>query len=309
LKWQKESAMRVFPNRFTPLLIASMLASAGCAGGINDPLAIPDTPDGTVQVVMDGLVQHHPEIIWRALPPSYRADVNELAASFADNMDPVLFDRTVAVARKASAVLQSKKDLVLATETVKSSGLDIETLDAAWEGGMFFLDALLASDLARLEVYPTLDVEAFLSSSGRQMMDHLTDFAAAEGGDENLAAKLTAFDSTRVELVRRDGDRATIRVTAPDEEPVDVEMIRVEERWLPVELASQWQAMIDKARERIEYLGSDESAQIRVQMLFAIGIAEGFVDQIDRMEVPEDLDKLIGGILGNVIQATGARES
>ncbi len=298
--------MRIIRTMFTPFLIASTIAAVGCGSLTDDPLSIPDSPEGTVQVVMDGLVVHHPEILWRALPASYQADVNELAASFAENVDPVLFERAIAVTRKGSVVLQSKKDLILSTETVKNSGIEVETLDTAWEGGMFFLDALLASDLARLEAYPTLDVEAILTSSGSEMMEHLVDFAAAEGGDENLAVKLTAFENTVVELVTRDGDQATVRVTASGEESVDVEMVRIEERWVPVELASQWPAMVDRTRERIEYLGSDESAQVRVQALFAIGIAEGLIDQIDLMETPEDLDALIGGILGNVMQATGS---
>lgn len=301
--------MRIIRSTFTGLVIASTIAAVGCGGVADDPLSIPDSPEGTIQAVMNGLVDHHPEILWRALPPSYQTDVNELAVSFAENIDPVLFERVIAVTRKGSVVLQSKKDLILSTETVKNSEIEVETLDAAWEGGMLFLDALLASDLARLEAYPTLDVEAVLTSSGSEMMDNLVDFAAAEGGDENLGAKLTAFEDTVVELVTWDGDQATVRVMAPDEEPVDVEMVRVEERWVPVELASQWQAMVDRTRERIQYLGSDESAQARVQLLFGIGIAEGLIDQIDLMESPEDLDNLIGGILGNVMQATGQKTS
>jgi len=293
--------MRNCQNTLTGLVVVSTIAIVGCGGVINDPLSIPDSPDGTIQTVMDGLVEHRPEILWRALPPSYQADVNELATSFADNVDPVLFERAIAVTRKGTMVLQRKKDLILATETVKNSGADVASLNSAWEGGMHFLDGLLASDLARLDAYPSLDVEAYLASSGSEMMDNLVAFATAEGGDENLAARLNAFENTEVELVDRDGDQATVRISAPDEEPFDVELVRVEERWVPAELASQWQAMVDRARERIEYLGSDESAQARVQALFAIGIAEGFIDQIDLMEVPEDLDQLIGGILGNFI--------
>ncbi len=52
-------------------------------------------------------------------------------------------------------------------------------------------------------------------------------------------------------------------------------------------------------------LGSDEAAQIRVQVLFGIGIVEGFIDQIDQMETTDEFDDLIGGILGNIMATQG----
>jgi hypothetical protein len=79
-------------------------------------------------------------------------------------------------------------------------------------------------------------------------------------------------------------------------------MTRVEERWLPNDLVAKWPGLIERAEERIKYLGSDDAAQMKVQALFAIGLAEGFIDQIGEMDVSEDLDTLIGGILGNLVR-------
>ena len=49
---------------------------------------LPDTPDGTVTFVAQRLVEHHPEVIWTALPESYRQDLTEVTAAFAEKMDP-----------------------------------------------------------------------------------------------------------------------------------------------------------------------------------------------------------------------------
>lgn len=251
---------------------------------------------------MDGLTQHRPEILWRALPPSYQQDVNALTTSFSENMDPALFERVVAVSRKGVVVLQNKKDLILSTETVANSGMDTETFDSLWESYIHIADTLLASDLARLEAYPTLNVEGFLETSGATMMEHAAGFSTGEDDADTLAARLGALESTSVELVSRDGDQAVVLITPPDEEAIEVAMIRVEERWLPTDFVEQWPGVIEQTQARIEMLGSDEAAQAKVQALFAIGMAEGFIDQIEQMEVPEDLDNLIGGILGNIVQ-------
>jgi len=296
----------VVDSPFCPVALALIFA-AGCGAQPSDRRESFDTPDGTVRAVMDGLAAHRPEIVWRALPPSYQRDVTELSASFADAVDPALFDRVVAVARKGTMVLQHKKDLILSTESVKLSGLDPVTLDALWESSSHFLDVLLASDLASLDAYRSLDVDALLSGSGRDLMIHAADFSAAAPGADNLDARLDDFGNTDVELVSRREDEATVRITPPDGGPQDVAMTMVEGRWVPSDLADRWPGMIDSARERIDYFASDEAATVRVQMLFAVGVAEGFIDQIDQIEDPEEIDRLIGGFTGNFVPSPPAR--
>lgn len=284
-----------------------ILAFAGCQGGVEDPAAIPETPDGAVQAVLDGLAQHRPEVVWRALPPSYQEDVRAVLASFAENMDPALFERAVAVSRKGVMVLHSKKDLVLSTETVANSGIDPESIDGLWESSIHFADTVLASDLARLDAYPTFDVDGFLRTSGASLMDHAAGITINDDDTDTVAARLTALEHAGVELVSRDGERAVVLVTTPDGTATEVPMTRVENRWLPNDVVARWPGMIERALERIEFLGSEDAAQMKVQALFAIGLTEGFINQIGEMEAPEDLDNLIGGILGNIVASQADR--
>ena len=69
-------------------VVLTLLVAIGCGGGGGAGLTIPDSPDGTVRVVLDGLVEHQPEVVWRALPPSYQQDVLGLTRDFADTVDP-----------------------------------------------------------------------------------------------------------------------------------------------------------------------------------------------------------------------------
>ena len=39
---------------------------------------LPSTPDGTIEAVAKALADSHPEILWEALPPSYRTDITEI---------------------------------------------------------------------------------------------------------------------------------------------------------------------------------------------------------------------------------------
>ena len=290
--------MRVFSIRPISSVIAAAVIAAGCAGANGEVLTIPDTPDGTVREVLDGLAQHRPEVLWRALPPSYQSDVTALAAEFSEAMDPVVFQRAVAVGRKAVVVLQSQKDLIFASELVRNSGIDLEHARASWEHAVFLADSVLASDLARLEAYADLDVENVLATTGRSVMSHAIELGEVIDDGRVMAAQLAALDRTTVSLRNRDGDRATVRIETPDKPPKDVEMIRVEGRWVPAEFAAQWKPAVERARERIAMLRSEEAAQLRVQMLVGIGIVEGFIDQIEQMEDPDEFDELFRGVMG-----------
>jgi hypothetical protein len=291
--------MRLLTTTSSWFAALALTVAMGCGGAPGDQLIIPDSPDGTVRVVMDGLGQHRPEVLWRALPASYQQDVNDLSVAFAENMDPVVFDRLVVVARKGTVVLQAKKELILSTETFRSTGIDPETIDSLWESSIHFIDTLLASDLAVLDAYADLDVDAFLGSTGRELMGHAAGFSASEDDADTLAERLADLETTEVDLLSEDGDEAVIRISPLDGEPTELEMIRIEGRWLPSDLARQWPGMVERAQSRIEFLGTEEAAQTKVQILFGIGVAEGFVDQIEQMESPQELDILIGGFLGN----------
>jgi hypothetical protein len=281
--------------------VTAVVLIGGCSGAPDDPLEIPDSPDGTVRVVVGGLADHRPEVVWRALPPTYRQDVDDLAMRFADSVDPALFNRTVSVARKATFVLQRKKTLIFATDAVQGSGIDPETLDAAWESSIHIVDAVLASDLARLEAYRDLDVEAVLATTGSEIMGHLTGISCPGIPGEALADRIDDLERTRAELVSRDGDVAVVRMTPPDGDPVDLEMIRVEDRWLPADVVKRWPDAMAEARARLDHLDGDEGQRTKMQLHVALGVAERFIDQVDKMDSPEDFDALLGGFLGSFI--------
>ena len=290
-------------------VVLFLLITIGCGAGSSDQLEIPDTPDGTMRVVLDGLAQHHPEIVWNALPASYQQDVSDLSRDFAETVDPAVFDRAVAVARKGVVVLQSKKGLILSSQYLEQSQVDVETADVLWEASVHMIDSLLASDLADLATLREIDVEAFLSTTGTALMDSAAEMPAEGEEMVSFSQRVAVWEQTEVELLSKDGDRAVVLLTVPDEEPIEMSMVFIEDRWIPTELSTQWPVAVDQARSRIEMLGSDEAAQIRVQVLFGIGIVEGFIDQIDLMETTDEFDDLVGGVLGNVMATQGGPSS
>lgn len=284
------------------------LLVSGCDSGPESELVVPDSPDGAVQAVLSGLAAHRPEIVWRALPASYQDDVSALVRSFAEHVEPALHQRAVVVARKAVVVLQAKKEIILASDAIRSAtAADPAAVEAAWEAAVHAADIVLSSELADLEALRELDVEAFLATTGRALMDRVAEIPAMGGEGESLADRLESLGEAEVELVAADGDRATVRILLPNLAPFEIDMVRVESRWLPVELASRWPDAVASAAARIEAMAGDEAARMELVAFVTLGVAESFLDQLAEVETAEELDRLVGAFLGNLLgQPLGA---
>jgi len=135
-------------------------------------MALPETPDGTVVVIAQQLLDHHPEIIWEALPISYRADINEITSAFAEKMDPEVYNRAFSLVMRAVEVLDDRKDIILASETFRSSGADGDEIRMGLANTQAYIKTLEASEIATLEGLGKVNWKQFLATTGAQMLEH-----------------------------------------------------------------------------------------------------------------------------------------
>jgi hypothetical protein len=277
----------------------------GCSKGGDTTAAgptIPDTADGTIKAVAMQLADNHPEIIWEALPPSYRADINELTTTFAEKMDPELYDRTMAVMNRAVQVLQEKQDIILESETMAMTPGDAEKKAQAVGSGLAMAQTVLDSEIMTLQGLGALDWQNFLATTGASLMQQASAIETEEGK--------TAMDDLRgiqVETIETSAETAKLRITVGDEEPEEVEMVRVEERWVPAEMAEEWPEMMADAREKLEEMNPENMQQVKGQALMGLAMAEGLIEQVAAIENVEQFDEQIGpmiqGMLGSMAGA------
>lgn len=284
-------------NSINRLLTASLIlvVALGCAQNADSIVreqAVPDTPDGTVLAVAAALQDNHPEILWSALPESYRQDITEITHSFAEQMDPVIYDRAFAIVMRAVEVLDDRKDVILASETFKSSGADAEKIREGLSNTQVFTDTLKASEIATLSGLGKMDWEQFLATTGAEFIKHAATLDSKEGDNP-----LDSLDSLKVETLAVTEDRATIRISSDDHEPEEVEMARVEGRWVPAEIADEWSESIAEARQDLAELTPENMAAQKTQIMMFFGMADGLIEQIASLQTPEEFDAAIGPML------------
>ena len=96
----------------------------------------------------------------------------------------------------------------------------------------------------------------------------------------------------------RDGDQATLRLSAPDEDPEEVDLTRVEGRWVPSDMAADWDKNIAEAKQKLADASDEEIQQSSMQAMMVIGMIDGVLTQLETVETSEQLEQAIQGFLG-----------
>lgn len=295
--------MRSFFSR--PILLVLVCCIAlGCAQETEIDAAqptLPSSPDGTIEVIALNLADNHPEILWEAMPESYRADINEITALFAAKMDPELYDRSMALALNFVDVIQSKQDIILASNTVAGTGVDVAEIEARMGPSLAITRTFFASEVSTLAGLAAIDWQQYLAGTVAQLMAQADAIEAVEGEDPFLL-----LDTLEVEVLDETGDTALLRITAGDEEPEEVAMTRVENRWVPTEMAEQWDAKVAEARTALEELTPEKVQEMKGQAMFGLAMAEGFVTQLATIETSEEFDATVGPMLQGILGGMGS---
>jgi hypothetical protein len=259
---------------------------------------IPDSPDGTVLAVAEALADHHPEIIWQALPPSYQQDITELTHTFAARMDPTVWDAAFGLGRKLTGILRDKKALILDSSMLESAGDNRETIEDNWDTTVSVLGSFFESDVTRLESLKTIDWERYLSTTGRDLMNLAANASTSSGDNAYERDFKEKLRKMKVEVVSLDGEQASLRITAPDEEPEEVELTRVEGRWIPSDLAKDWEKDVAEAKQKLADLTDEEIQEGSMQAMMVIGMIDGALTEIESVDTTEELEQALQGLLG-----------
>ncbi len=260
----------------------------------------PETPDGTVIAIVEALHEKHPEILWSALPPSYRQDVSEITAGVAAKTDPDVYDHAFALLMRAFEVLDDQKDIIIGSQTFQDSGADAEEVRAALSNTKAFTSILKGSEIATVAGLHNIDWERFLATTGAKLMER------AEAIDTGEAVNpFEELVSIKAETITIDGDRATLRISSREHDPEDVEMVRVEGRWIPADLADEWPEFVAGARQGLAEVTPETMAAQKTQIMMFLGMAEGFIDQVASLQTSEEFDAAIGPMLAPFMGGAG----
>ncbi|MFL2905373.1 MAG: hypothetical protein ACJZ8W_10260 [Limisphaerales bacterium] len=237
----------------------------GLFGG--DPFA---TPDGTIKYVANGLADNKPQVLWEAMPASYKQTLNEELKKSMANTDPEVHAKSVAVLQKLTGVLRDKKPLIIETVNGLSQGsgggLPPE-LTENWDDIVGLLDILTKGNIADMDWVKNPNLGDMLADEGSEIMamsgfEQLLDKGLQENvgkGPKSMMEVREGLRNIEVIIVNQTDSEATLKVVSKElsGDPDDAGsgefvMVRTEERWLPKEMVDAWDEGIDELKKEIQ---------------------------------------------------------
>jgi hypothetical protein len=283
----------VFRVAITALVLFTALGCAKTADSGGKAPKIPDSPDGAVYAFAEAIQDNRTEDVWKYLvPEGYKTDINEITTAFAEKMDPAVYDQAFATVMRAIEVLDDRKDIILASETFKSSGADADAIRTGLSNTLVFTETLKTSEVATVAGLSSVDWGQFLATTGNEFIKQAKAIEAEDGDNP-----LDDLDSLKVETVDATENTATLRISSADHEPEDVQMVKVEGRWIPADLADEWDKSIDEARQGLAEITPETMAAQKTQIMMFMGMADGLIEQIASLQTPEEFDAAVGPLL------------
>ena len=292
---------------------ALVLTLLGCSGSNAAKGPGPaETPDEAVERVAKGLSQNRPEVLWEALPPSYREDINGLIHEAAAKADPELWNKSFGVIRKVSRLLDEKRDFILSHPMVAQQKEQMGDVEKNWDSVVGIFSVVVNSELGDLEKLEQMDVHDFLAGTGSKLMNEIAK-ASALTPEDSFRTEMGNLAKTKATVVSSDGDQARVKVEVPGKPAKEEDYVRVEGYWVPAEMANDWDKEMAEARDKIAELSGAQDEQKKQQMMMQIAMVDGALDSLLNANSEAEFQAGVGAMMGMAMgammsQAAAAQE-
>ena len=277
-------------------LAASVLLLTACSKKSEEAagVTIPDAPDAAIQTVITEFAKGNGGIIWQAMPTSYQTDVSDLLHLAGSKIDPELYDKSFATIARLAEVIDQQQALILNSSFMQGrSAEEMAQLEVALPSIVGLLGAITSSELASSTGLLNFNGQGFFDTTVSQF----TQYAETLGQLAGEESMLSNYMNTVVTVVEADDLQATLLTTVPGKEPVEQAFSKVEQRWVPSEMASDWVAKIAEATAELEATSMQDIAANKPQMMGVLTMIDGVLAQIAAAETQEQFDQSLKGAM------------
>jgi hypothetical protein len=283
-------------KKITLGLAASVLLLNGCGkkAEVAAAVTIPDAPDAAIQTVINEFAKGNGGIIWQAMPTSYQTDVSYLLHLAGSKIDPELYDKSFATIARLAEVIDQQQALMLNSSFMQGrSAEEMAQLEAALPSIVGLLGAITSSELASSTGLLNFNGQDFFDTTVSQFIQYAETLGQL-AGEESM---LSNYMNTVVTVVEADDLQATLLTTVPGKEPVEQAFSKVEQRWVPSEMASDWVAKIAEATAELEATSMQDIAANKPQIMSVLTMIDGVLAQIAAAETQEQFDQSLKGAM------------
>jgi hypothetical protein len=282
---------KIFPSCAT---IVALIFTACDAGVSSTEFTIPDEPSAAMQTIADEILVGNCSILWHAMPSSYQADVNAIAKLAGAKVDPEIYDKSFGLVGRFAQIADKQKSFILNTKLGGELAAEqIAEIEAAWPSIIGFIQTIVTSSISSSEGLRAFDGQGFSEQTLPALFKYSNDLAAISK-EENPFGSLE-FD--RLKTIENAGTAAVIEITFTNGDVETEDFIKVENRWVPTEMATNWSTQIADTKKKLEAISSEEIAKNKPQLMGMITMLDGILTQLEKAETQEQFDQALRGAM------------
>ena len=257
-------------------------------------VTVPDEPAAAMELIAKELASGNGGILWKAMPSSYQSDVNTIARLAGAKVDAEIYDKSFVLLARLADVADKQKQFILNTELGgEQPAEEVAKIEAAWPSIIGFVHSITSSSISSSEGLQSFDGQSFCETTVSDLI-HLADAMSAISGE---ALTISAFSGLSVKALESSETSAKLEMTGPDGSVETEDFIKVENRWVPTELANEWSSEMADAKTQLEAINPDEIAQTKPQIMGVITMLEGVLTQVEAAETQEQFDQALQGAM------------
>ena len=225
------------------LLIAVVLVVVAVIGIVlfGDKFGAPATPEGAVSSMVGAVMDGRVGDAYKSLPASYKKDMEEVAKAFGNKMDADIW-------KEAQALIAELGDLVAAKADVLVGVLaDVEKTDADKKE---MSDRLMKAAPLLKKLGSELSLDMFKSGNVGKILE--------SSGIAGIAASLGDAATSKIKSVSGNDDGSVLAVLVDEDgEETEITFLKVEDAWVPEDMAEGWKEGVAEALKSINEMEFD----------------------------------------------------
>jgi hypothetical protein len=273
---------------------ALLLTACGKQTKESGEVTIPDAPDAAIQTVITEFSNGNGGILWKAMPASYQNDVTELLQLAGTKVDPEIYDQSFSLVGRLGEVVNKQQAFILNTPMMADRSVEeLAQIEAALPSIVGMINAISSSELATAEGLSHFNGQAFCDTTVSQFAQYAETLGKLSGED----SMQSDYKNTVVTVLEQEGQNAVLVMTVPEEDPEEVEFTKVGDRWVPAEIASDWDEQIAEARIELNAMSPEDIAAQKPQIMGVLTMLDGVLTQIAAAQTQEQFDQSLQGAM------------
>ena len=287
--------MFITHKTFSPYAAVVALFFSACGAGISSTtVTIPDESSAAMQTIADEVIAGNYSILWHAMPTCYQTDINAIARLAGSKVDPEIYDKGFGLFGRFAEVADKQKLFILNTSLVgKQPAEQIAEIEAAWPSIIGFVQTIVTSSISSSAGLRAFDGQVFSEQTLPALFKYSNDLAAISN-KENPFGSLQ-FGSLKT--VESTDTTAVLEITFASGDVVEEDFTKVENRWVPAEIAINWSTEMAAAKKQLQAISSEEIAKNKPQLMGIITMLDGILTQLNTAKTQEQFDQALQGAM------------